>query len=595
MTFLDRKKISLWTLVLLSLWILIFRATQVHNNELSWDVFGYYLPLEGTFIYDDPLLTDRTWVEEINAKHHVSDTLYQISSTPENEPMYFFLLGMSYMYAIFFFIAHFLAGMLGYAQDGLSSPYQYTLAMGMVVYTIIGLIYLRKILLRFFTDQLTSVLLLICVLGTNYAHHMTIKNLETVNMLFMFITIVIWNTIRWYEDGKLKNMLAIGVSITMMALIKPSEVLVVLIPLIWGLSSLREIPKRFHQLWLHKNQLILSLAVCFLIASPQVYYWYVKTGSFFYDSYKNPGVGLDFLSPHIYGGIFSYRKGWLVYTPIMIFALLGFIPLYKKRKDLFFGMLIPFLISLYIIVSWTEYWYGASFSNRPVIVQYPILLISLGFFLQWIWKQKNSIRYSFSGIVLLLVFLNLFQWWQFQNYIIDSTRMTKEYYWKVFLKTSVSAEDRELLLLERSYDPANLNQLKNENKYTSTSIQRSDYLPILMENYSVEEFIETKQIPFNELTDKDHCYAQFTFDYAVKNPEGKEIFLSCMMSRSNGDYGQYYFKLTGTDTLQNRVDTLFLTPEIRSEKDQLKFFIWNPNKLAFKMQNFKLKVLEPKK
>ncbi|HNR86286.1 MAG TPA: hypothetical protein PKN38_06720, partial [Taishania sp.] len=84
------KNLSLYTLLILCAWIVVFRATHIVNNEIAWDIFGYYLPLEATFIEGDMMLNDRTWVEELNQKHQLSGTLYQISSTPDNQPMYFF-------------------------------------------------------------------------------------------------------------------------------------------------------------------------------------------------------------------------------------------------------------------------------------------------------------------------------------------------------------------------------------------------------------------------------------------------------------------------------------------------------------------------
>ncbi|MEZ4891150.1 MAG: glycosyltransferase family 39 protein [Crocinitomicaceae bacterium] len=247
------KNLSLYTLLILCAWIVVFRATHIVKNEISWDIFGYYLPLEATFIEGDMMLNDRTWVEELNQKHQLSGTLYQISSTPDNQPMYFFLFGMSIMYSGFFFIGHVLAGWLGFPQDGLSEPYAYSLVFGCMIYTLIGLYYLRKILKHFFSDQLTALLLIICVVGTNYAHHMTIKNLETTNVLFMFLAIVLWNTIQWYQHFRLKNMMAIGVSVVLMALIKPSEVLIVFLPLLWGVTSFESLIKRGRFLLEYKN------------------------------------------------------------------------------------------------------------------------------------------------------------------------------------------------------------------------------------------------------------------------------------------------------------------------------------------------------
>jgi hypothetical protein len=584
MEILTKTKSSLWMLIGLSIWLITFRTTHIDKKEISWDVFGYYLPLQATFIEDDMWLNDRSWVEELNEKHQVSGTLYQISTTPDNEPMYFFFFGMSIMYSVFFFAGHFFAGMFGYPQDGLSDPYSFALVLGCVFYTLVGLYYLRKILLQFFSDNLVAILLFICVLGTNFSHHMTIKNLETVNILFMFATIVIWNTIRWHENHKLKNILAIGVSVVLMALIKPSEVLIIFLPVLWGVWSKDDLKERFSVLWRYKNQILITIAVGLLIATPQIIYWYVKTGMFFYDSYKNPGVGLDLTNPHLYESLFGYRKGWLIYTPVMIFALLGFIIIFKQQKKLFFGLFIPFIVAFYIIASWTEYWYGASFSNRPIIAQYPILLIAMGFLFNWIAKQQQVVKVVTALIIVFLVFLNQFQWWQLRNYILDGTRMTKAYYWATFLKKS--ATDKKLLLLSRSYNGYDAHFLNNPEDYKSKFLLTQKEI----ETEGSPEFMNTVHIPYKQLTKKDHCYVRFRMDYRIVGD--KDTYWATMMNRENGEYGYFYYQLNKQSDEWQKFDTLYLTPEIRSVEDYLKFFIWNPNLQSFEAKNLRIDILE---
>ena len=97
---------TLIAVVTITISLFIYRVINISNQEFSWDVLGYYLPLPATFIYQDPLLDDKSWIEDINNEKKLSGSLYQISSTPEGKPMYFFLFGMSYFYSIFFLIGH---------------------------------------------------------------------------------------------------------------------------------------------------------------------------------------------------------------------------------------------------------------------------------------------------------------------------------------------------------------------------------------------------------------------------------------------------------------------------------------------------------
>ena len=312
------SRFSLVTLIVTCSFISIYRINVVQKDEISWDVLGYYLYLPATFIHHDPMLHDISWLKQVNEEKKLTGTLYMVSSNDQGEPMYFFLMGMALFYLPFFFAGSAVASVLGYPVDGFSLPYQYMLVIGAIFYTIIGLIFLRKILRRFFSEWISSLVMIIIVFGTNYINHLTIKDLETVNVLFMLVTIIVWNTIKWHENYKSKHLIAIGVSIAFIGLVKPSEIFVFIIPLLWKVSSFKEFGKKLILFWEHRKTVLITIGIIIIIALPQMLYWHAKTGSFIYDSYKNPGVGLDFFSAHIINTLFSYRKGWLLYTPIMI-------------------------------------------------------------------------------------------------------------------------------------------------------------------------------------------------------------------------------------------------------------------------------------
>lgn len=444
-------------------------------------------------------------------------------------------------------------------------------------------------MLHFFDDRLASILLLLIVFGTNYSHHMTLKNLETVNVLFMFIAIILWNTIKWYESFELKRVIYIGVSICLMTLAKPSEVLIVFLPVLWGVTNLSELKERIKLLWSYRKQFFIAMIPCLILAFPQVAYWYAKTGKIFFDTYRNPGVGLDLFTPHFFDSLFSYRKGWLVYTPLMLFSLIGFYFLWRNNRKYFFSTLFSFVISYYIIASWTEYWYGAGFSNRPVIAMYVLLAIPLGYFLKSLQSANVVVKYFGIVLILFFVFLNQFQWWQMRNYILDPYRTTGAYYWKTFLKTNVTDEDKKLLLVNRSF--TGVHSMEDPETYHTVKKIKYDKIE-LQENGIFGEYAMTKKIPYHELTSKDHCWVRFSFDYQLS--DSSEVMLAVMMDRKNGNYANYYYNLLEKDSTWSHFDTLYLTPEIRSVNDDFMHFFWNRTGSEFSIKNFNLEILEKK-
>lgn len=600
-----RRYPSLVLLVLAGIVLFSYRVDTVHEKEISWDVLGYYMHLPATFIYDDPLLNDVSWLEKVNAEKQLTGTLYQVSSNDEGEPMYFFLWGMALFFLPFFLIGHGFACLTGYPPDGFSLPYQYAMVIGCMVYTLIGLIYLRKILLYYFSEGITTLVLVLVIAGTNYVHHLSIKNLETVNVLFMLVSIILWFTIRWHDQPKLRNLLPIGACIALMALVKPSEVVILLLPLLWQVSSKDSFFRKLTLLQNHRRDLFLTVLLAFLIALPQMVYWTLKTGFPIYDSYKNPGVGLDIFSPHILEVLFSYRKGWLVYTPIMVLFIAGLYWVYRQKREHFFALIAYIGTEFYIVASWSEWWYGAGFSNRPMITVYPLLAIGLGFLLTKARKWSLGVRLGLTLFVVSAIFLNQFQWWQLKNYILDPYRTTKAYYWATFLKTDVTEEDRELLLIERSFTGPQT--FDNREKYQQVqqiteafeeadeSVLETEGLNSYLRLLPEEEYSPEIAMPFYQLTDQDHVWIEVSV--RVRFPEGIEGPMPCLvmtMQRLFGSYG-YLAPELGHDLepgIWKEYRFEYLTPEIRSSTDRFKCYLWKRSASPIEIDDLEIKVFE---
>ena len=168
-----------------------------------------------------------------------------------------------------------------------------------------------------------------------------------MNVLFFLATIVIWNTIQWHINQKFKHLLAIAIGSVLMALVKPSEILFLLLPIMWNVWNKESAIDKLNSIWQRKFQFLIVIVVACVIAFPQLYYWYLKTGFWIFDTYKNPGVGLDILSPHIFDSLFSYKKGWLLYTPVMVFALIRIYYFQIRNKLIFLSqsfLLLPLLL-----------------------------------------------------------------------------------------------------------------------------------------------------------------------------------------------------------------------------------------------------------
>ena len=162
-----RNRLSFGVLVFIVLVFSTIRLTHHPTQIISYDVFGYYLYLPSLVIHHDPGLHDISWVNEINEKYPASPSLYQISQTDEGNWAIRFNTGMAFLYAPFFLCGHLYALISSYPADGFSPPYEWALIFSGLFYTLLGVWFMRKLLLELFSDKVTAITLFLLFIGSN--------------------------------------------------------------------------------------------------------------------------------------------------------------------------------------------------------------------------------------------------------------------------------------------------------------------------------------------------------------------------------------------------------------------------------------------
>lgn len=441
--------------ILISALIIVLFVLFGFKNIISWDTFGQYCYLPSFFI-DRDLTVPLSHFDELNNTYQFSSTLYQfnifndIASTK-------YTCGLALLSAPFFIIGHIFAIIFNYPPDGYSLPYSIAFGLGCIFYTILGLFYLRKVLLYFFDEKTTIWTIILLVFGTNFLLNATYGRAFTHTFSFAFLAILIWRTILFHKLPTIKNGLILGASLAILGLIRFPDLLFGLIPLFWNVNRSNSFKEK---IILFKNNYLKEAIAVFLgfilFISLQFIFWKITSGEFLIDSYaNNPGEGFDWLHPYIYQFLFSFKKGWFIYTPIAILGIIGLIRLpFKKENGLI--LTITFFIFLYVASCWTTWWYAGSFSSRAMIDSYPVLAIGLGILLSTNRKKLVLI------VATPLILLNLFQFIQYKKGIISMSQMTKEYYFSTFGQLSPATEaQKELLELDYfDYFDRDIDQIK---------------------------------------------------------------------------------------------------------------------------------------
>ena len=214
----------------------------------------------------------------------------------------------------------------------------------------------------------------------------------------------------------------------------PFNGIIIIFFALYGISNLTELKQRVLFFLKRYLLLVVMLFLSLLVWIPQFIYLKKVTGGFFLYSYS--GESFFFLNPKILEGLFSFRKGWLLYTPMMGFALIGLFSMKNDLKKIKFPIVLFFIINIYIIFSWWCWWYGGSFGQRSLIESYAILAIPFASFIKLLSEKKWYYNTLFYGTAAFFIWLNIFQTYQFEHKYgsLHHDGMSKELYVRQFGK-----------------------------------------------------------------------------------------------------------------------------------------------------------------
>lgn len=423
--------------------LLYFPKWKMQGTEatISWDVSGYYMYLPSAVVYQD--MKELAWWDGIAAKYNPDPGMGQAFKHPSGNYVMKYPMGQALQFMPWFLTAHVLAEPLGYPADGFSRPYQAAISWGSLLVALIGLFFLRKILLRFFSEQTASLTILSIGIGSNYLEYAGVTGAMTHNWLFTLNCLLIWTTIRFYERPSPGAAAVIGLLTGWAVITRPTEIVAVIIPLLWGVSSLAALRARAQLLRTHAGKVLLAGVCAGAMVFLQMAYWKFAAGEWIVYSYENQGF--TWFPPHIESVLWSAKAGWLVYSPMMIFAIFGLFMLFRKLPETAPAIVLYCLTALYITSAWDIWWYGGSLGQRAMVQAYPMWAFALGAF--WSWAARTGWRVWVFGLAAA-AFIYLNMWWSHQAHRgghFFPEQMTRQYVWKVMGRTHIERDWLKLL------------------------------------------------------------------------------------------------------------------------------------------------------
>lgn len=500
---------SILACIVVSAVFLSYRVSYPRENHpgamklTQWDGLGYYMYLPSAFIYKD--FTELKWMDTIDQKYKVTGgQLYQAHIHDNGNYVNKYLGGVAIMQAPLFGIAHVIALNSDYPADGFSPPYQYVLGYGVMIYCLLALLLLRKILLRYYDDKSVAVSILLMFLATNLIQYIPIEGGQSHPYIFPLYVLILYFTIKWHESPKILWASLIGFTIGLATICRPTEAIMLFIPLLWGTQTKEAKKDKWKLVREHRSHVWFTILFGIIGVAPQLIYWKFTAGTWVYDV----GSSWRFLTP-FFRVIVGWETGWFIYTPITIFFVLGFF--FMKGKPYRRSVITFCLLNIWIIISWADWKYGGTYSTRAMVQSFPIFALPFTGIIERVHQSRW--KYLFYGLGGYLIFVNFFQVKQFNNTIIHYRDMNRLYYSHIYLDSDPTPLDMSLLDTDEI--------LKDESDYQGDVLFESNERKTINNDVFVETKLTNKKTKWIKIEAEIQCNTAFHESYLVCYVSGK--------------------------------------------------------------------------
>ncbi|QQR95119.1 MAG: hypothetical protein IPJ93_15635 [Bacteroidota bacterium] len=367
------------------------------------DQFLYYSYLPAYFIEND--LTFNFIDNKIDNHYH-----YLWYATNDGKKYIKMTMGVAFCQAPFFLIAHYISPHFGYQSNGFTFPYQLAFCFSPIFYALVGLIFIFKILRKYYSVFIAGITTLLIYFATNIFACIFINPGLSHSYGFLFMAASLFLFIKWIAKPNYLNSIILGICLGMLILIRPTNGLILILLGSYLASNCKKLSKLFEFIKSNWKFIALIVLFCFLVFIPQMLYWKKISGSYLFYSYhdSNSVERFYFNIMNVFYGLFGFRRGLFIYTPVMILAVFGFFLMNKTEKELKWPILIFLLVFILITLSWWCWWYGGSFGARSFIEVYALMVIPLAAFIRYINSStlKRIVFFSNFGLSMLFKYFS---------------------------------------------------------------------------------------------------------------------------------------------------------------------------------------------
>jgi hypothetical protein len=322
-------------------------------------------------------------------------------------------IGVAVLMTPFFLVAHLLTHWTNLSPDGFTLYYQHGAGLAGLFYTVAGLWLLGRLLDRHFTPALVVATLAAILLGTSLLHYATHDSTWSHAFSFFLFAALLerldaWRSLDDNRDESERDAVLLGVIAGLIVLVRHTNVL---LPLAFVPARVRTARAR-----------LTVAVVAALVVLPQLAIYWRATGRPFISSYG--AMGFTFLSPHLFGVLLSVQKGVFFWAPVLVGGLIGLRWLPAGVRWMAWPAIVVLIVQTWLIASWWDWQFGASFGHRGFVDVYPIFAVGLASLFARLNSAPASARRAVAVVVCVLCALSLIEMLQYWNGVLPQSDTT---------------------------------------------------------------------------------------------------------------------------------------------------------------------------
>lgn len=378
-----------------------------NEHNFVWDGAGYYSYLPA-FLQND---------FSFESHNYFQDSFLSISDEGRRYPKYTY--GVALLEAPFYLIAYGFSYLYNQPLHGYTSIFAGSIRYGCMLYVLIGLIWLRWVLLHYFNEWVTAFTLFAVFFGTMLYNYTFIQSEISHAYLFFLFCGFMYFTHLWHLEAKRKYIIYLSIILAIISVVRATEVFFAIVFIFWEVKSFKDLKSKIFYMLKNYKLFIWIPIICFLFWLPQLYVWKKVFNEYFHYSYV--GEGFFWFDPQIWNVLFSFRKGWVTYTPLVLLAFFGILFMKAQLPVSKWVMFFFVAISVYVYSCWWDWNYGGCFGNRAFCQLIAFLSLPIAALINGVlnWRTQIWLKQWSQNILLCFIFLcvmmNVTQSYQYQE------------------------------------------------------------------------------------------------------------------------------------------------------------------------------------